>query len=111
MRGNIQGLLAQAQKMQKNVERVQAELATTEVTGEAGAGLVKVTMTCRHEARKVEIDPSLFTGQARDDKEMIEDLVAAAINDAAHKVEETSNAKLRQATAGMPLPAGMKMPF
>ncbi len=111
MRGNIQGLLAQAQKMQKNMERVQAELASMEVTGEAGAGLVKVTMTCKHEARKVEIDLSLFTGDAAEDKEMLEDLVAAAINDAAHKVEEASNAKMRAATAGMPLPPGMKMPF
>ena len=111
MRGNLQGLLAQAQKMQKNVERVQAELAALEVTGEAGAGLVKVTMTCKHEARKVEIDPSLFTGDTAEDKEMLEDLVAAAINDAAHKVEATSSAKMREATAGMPLPPGMKLPF
>ena len=73
MRGNIQGLLAQAQKMQKNVERAQAELANMEVTGEAGAGLVKVTITCKHECKKVEIAQSLFTGEA-DDKEMIEDL-------------------------------------
>lgn len=110
MRGNIQGLLAQAQKMQKNVERIQAELGNTEVIGEAGAGLVKVTMTCKHECRKVEIDPSLFSGEA-DDKEMIEDLIAAALNDAAHKVDSTSQEKMRQATAGMPLPPGMKFPF
>lgn len=108
MRGNLQGLLAQAQKMQKNVERVQAELGNLEVVGESGAGLVKITMTCKHEARKVEIDPSLLTGEP-DDKEMLEDLVAAALNDAAHKVEETTQAKMRQATAGMPLPPGMKL--
>lgn len=108
MRGNLQGLLAQAQKMQKNVERIQAELGNLEVVGESGAGLVKITMTCRHEARKVEIDPSLLTGEP-DDKEMLEDLVAAALNDAAHKVEETTQAKMRQATAGMPLPPGMKL--
>lgn len=108
MRGNIQGLLAQAQKMQKNVERVQAELANLEVTGEAGAGLVKITMTCKHEARKVAIDPSVFSGEA-DDREMLEDLIGAAINDAARKVEEAAQAKMREATAGMPLPPGMKL--
>ena len=108
MRGNLQGLLAQAQKMQKNVERIQAELGNLEVVGESGAGLVKITMTCKHEARKVEIDPNLLTGEP-DDKEMLEDLVAAALNDAAHKVEETTQAKMRQATAGMPLPPGMKL--
>ncbi len=110
MRGNLQGLLAQAQKMQKNVERMQAELGNLEVVGESGAGLVKITMTCKHEARKVEIDPSLISGDP-DDKEMLEDLIAAALNDAAHKVEETTQAKMRQATAGMPLPPGMKLPF
>ncbi|MDY6009878.1 MAG: YbaB/EbfC family nucleoid-associated protein [Duodenibacillus sp.] len=110
MRGNIQGLIAQAQKMQKNMERVQAELASIEVTGEAGAGLVKVTMTCKHEVRGVAIDPSVLSGEA-DDKEMLEDLIAAAINDAAHKVEAATQAKMREATAGMPLPPGMKMPF
>ena len=110
MRGNLQGLLAQAQKMQKNVERMQAELGNLEVVGESGAGLVKITMTCKHDARKVEIDPSLISGDP-DDKEMLEDLIAAALNDAAHKVEETTQAKMRQATAGMPLPPGMKLPF
>ena len=110
MRGNIQGLLAQAQKMQKNVERAQADLANMEVTGEAGAGLVKVTITCKHECKKVEIAQSLFTGEP-DDKEMIEDLVAGALNDAAHKAEEAAAARMRQATAGMPMPPGMKLPF
>ncbi|MCF0254000.1 MAG: YbaB/EbfC family nucleoid-associated protein, partial [Duodenibacillus sp.] len=77
---------------------------------EAGAGLVKVTLTCKNACRKVEIDPSLFTGE-EDDKEMIEDLVAAAVNDAARKAEELSQQKMRAVTAGMPLPPGMKMPF
>ncbi len=110
MRGNLQGLLAQAQKMQKNVERVQAELGNLEVVGESGAGLVKITMTCKHEARKVEIDPSLLSGEP-DDKEMLEDLIGAAVNDAAHKIEQTVQNKMREATAGMPLPPGMKLPF
>lgn len=110
MRGNIQGLLAQAQKMQKNLERIQTELGNVEVVGEAGAGMVKVTLTCKHEAKKVEIDASLITGDA-DDKEMLEDLIAAAINDASHKAAQESEARMRQATAGMPLPPGMKMPF
>lgn len=109
MRGNLQGLLGQVQKMQKNMERVQKELAALEITGEAGAGLVKVTVTCNHQAHRVEIDPSLFTGNAIEDKEMLEDLVAAAINDVAHKIEETSAAKMRAATAGIPLPPGMKL--
>ena len=106
MRGNFAGLLAQAQKMQKNVERAQAELANIEVA----AGMVRITVTCKHEAKRVEIDPSLLTG-GEDDKEMLEDLIAAAINDAAHKAEAAAQEKMRQATAGMPLPPGMKMPF
>lgn len=110
MRGNFQGLLAQAQKMQQNIERVQAELGNTEVTGEAGAGMVKITMTCKHEVKKVEIDSSVFSGEA-DDKEMLEDLIAAALNDASHKVTETAEMKMRSATAGMPLPPGIKLPF
>ena len=110
MRGNIQGLLAQAQKMQKNVERLQAELGNIEVTGEAGAGAVKITITCKHEARRVEIDPKLLSGDP-DDKEMLEDLVAAAINDAAHKAEALSQQKMQEATAGLPLPPGFKLPF
>ena len=109
MRGNIQGLLAQAQKMQKNVERLQAELGNIEVTGEAGAGAVKITITCKHEARRVEIDPKLLSGDP-DDKEMLEDLVAAAINDAAHKAEALSQQKMKEATAGLPLPPGSSSP-
>ena len=110
MRGNIQGLLAQAQKMQKNVERLQNELGNIEVTGEAGAGAVKVTTTCKHEARRVEIDAKLLTGDP-DDKEMLEDLIAAAINDATHKAEALSQQKMKEATAGLPLPPGFKLPF
>ncbi len=110
MRGNIQGLLAQAQKMQQNIEKAQAELGNTEVVGEAGAGMVRITMTCKHEAKKVEIDSSVFSGEP-DDKEMLEDLIAAALNDASHKVTEAAEAKMRAATAGMPLPPGMKLPF
>ena len=110
MRGNIQGLLAQAQKMQKNVERLQNELGNMEVTGEAGAGAVKVTTTCQHAARRVEIDAKLLTGDP-DDKEMLEDLIAAAINDATHKAEAVSQQKMKEATAGLPLPPGFKLPF
>ena len=110
MRGNFQGLLAQAQKMQQNIERAQAELGNMEVVGEAGAGMVRITMTCKHEAKKVQIDPSVFSGEP-DDREMLEDLIAAALNDAAHKVTETTEAKMRSVTAGMPLPPGMKLPF
>ena len=106
MRGNIQGLLAQAQKMQKNVERLQNELGNME----AGAGAVKVTTTCKHEARRVEIDAKLLTGDP-DDKEMLEDLIAAAINDATHKAEAVSQQKMKEATAGLPLPPGFKLPF
>ena len=110
MKGNFQGLLAQAQKMQQNIERAQAELGNMEVVGEAGAGMVKITMTCKHEAKKVQIDPSVFSGEP-DDREMLEDLIAAALNDAAHKVTETTEAKMRSVMAGMPLPPGMKLPF
>lgn len=108
MRGGLQGLMAQAQKMQKNLERVQAQLAETEVIGQAGAGMVKITMTCKHVVRKVEIDPSLLTGEA-DDKEMLEDLITAAFSDAYREAEKTTEAKMREATAGMPLPPGMKL--
>ncbi|MFT6899483.1 MAG: DNA-binding YbaB/EbfC family protein, partial [Paraglaciecola sp.] len=85
----------------------QEELAQIEVTGEAGAGLVKITMTCNHNVRKVEIDPSLMD----DDKDMIEDLVAAATNDAVRRVQETTKEKMADVTGGMPLPPGFKMPF
>jgi DNA-binding YbaB/EbfC family protein len=100
--------MKQAQAMQDNLKKAQDELANVEVTGESGSGMVKVLMTCKHQVRRITIDPSLMS----DDKEMVEDLVAAAINDAVRKVEETSQARLGKITAGMPgLPGGMKLPF
>jgi len=106
MRGNIAQLMQQAQKMQENMQRAQEELARMEVTGNAGGGLVSVTLTGRMECRKVRVDPS-----AASDLEMVEDLVAAAFNDAVNKVNAMSQEKLGAATAGLPLPPGMKLPF
>ena len=107
MKGQLAGLMKQAQAMQDNLKKVQDELATIEVDGQAGNGLVKITMTCKHEVRRVTIDPSLLA----DDKDMLEDLVAAAFNDAVRRAEEVSTEKLGKLTAGMPLPPGMKFPF
>ena len=108
MKGGIGGLLKQAQQIQENMKRMQDELASVEVEGQSGAGLVKVVMTCKHDVRRVTIDPSLLA----DDKDMLEDLVAAAFNAAVRKAEETSAEKLGKITAGMPgLPGGMKFPF
>ena len=104
-KGQLAGLMKQAQNMQDNMKRAQDELAHIEVSGESGAGLVKVTMTCKHEVRRVVIDPSLLG----DDKDMLEDLVAAAFNAALRKAEDTSQEKMGKITAG--LPAGLKMPF
>ncbi|TWI06760.1 YbaB/EbfC family nucleoid-associated protein [Aerolutibacter ruishenii] len=106
MRGNIAQLMQQAQRMQENVQRAQEELAKIEVTGNAGGGMVSVTLTGRMECRKVRIDPSVIS-----DAEMAEDLIAAAFNDAVNKVNAESQAKMSAATAGMPMPPGMKMPF
>jgi DNA-binding YbaB/EbfC family protein len=106
-KGQLAGLMKQAQQMQDNMKRVQEELATLEVEGQSGAGLVKVQMTCKYNVRRVSIDPSLVG----DDRDMLEDLVAAAFNDAARKAEALSQEKLSAATAGMPLPPGMKLPF
>ncbi|MFC3551223.1 YbaB/EbfC family nucleoid-associated protein [Lysobacter cavernae] len=106
MRGNIAQLMQQAQKMQENVQRAQEELASLEVTGNAGGGMVSITITGRMECRKVRIDPSVLS-----DPEMAEDLIAAAFNDAVNKVNSESQAKMSAATAGMPIPPGMKMPF
>ena len=106
MRGNIAQLMQQAQKMQENVQRAQEELAKIEVTGNAGGGMVSVTLTGRMECRKVRIDPSVIS-----DAEMAEDLIAAAFNDAVNKINAESQSKMSAATAGMPLPPGMKMPF
>ncbi|GAB2513504.1 YbaB/EbfC family nucleoid-associated protein [Lysobacter humi (ex Lee et al. 2017)] len=105
MRGNIGQLMQQAQKMQENLARAQEDLAKIEVTGNAGAGMVSVTITGRMECRKVRIDPSVLS-----DPEMAEDLVAAAFNDAVNKANAESQARMSAATAGMPLPPGMKLP-
>ena len=107
MKGQLAGLMKQAQAMQDNLKRAQDELAFIEVEGQSGAGLVKVTMTCKHDVRRVAIDPSLLG----DDRDMLEDLVAAAFNDAVRRVEQTSTEKMSKVTAGMPLPPGMKFPF
>lgn len=107
MRGNIGQLMKQAQQMQENMRRMQEELATVEVEGQAGAGMVKVIITCKHEVKRVSIDPSLVG----DDREMLEDLVAAAFNDAARRVEQTVAEKMGGFTAGLGLPPGFKMPF
>jgi DNA-binding YbaB/EbfC family protein len=107
MKSGLAGLMKQAQQMQENMKKVQDELAATEVEGQSGAGLVKVVMTCRHDVKRVSIDGSLLT----DDKEMLEDLVAAAVNDAVRRVEGTVQEKMAGVTAGLPLPPGMKLPF
>jgi nucleoid-associated protein EbfC len=107
MKNQLAGLMQQAQKMQDNMKRLQDELAAIEVEGQSGAGMVKVTMTCKNQVRRVAIDPSLVG----DDKDMLEDLVAAAFNDAVRRAEETSQQKMASVTAGMPLPPGFKLPF
>src|SRR6478752_7388905 len=107
MKGQLAGLMKQAQQMQDNMKRLQDELATVEVEGQSGSGLVKVVMTCRHEVKRVTIDPSLLS----DDKDMLEDLITAAVNDAVRKAEVTTQEKMSSITAGMPLPPGMKLPF
>ena len=107
MKNQIAGLMKQAQQMQENMKRAQDELALLEVEGQSGAGLVKVTMTCKHDVKRVVIDPSLLA----DDKDMLEDLVAAAFNDAVRRAEEVSTEKMGKLTAGLPLPPGMKFPF
>jgi hypothetical protein len=107
MKGNIGQMMKQAQMMQENMRRMQEQLGTMEVEGQSGSGMVKIVMTCKHEVRRVSIDPSL----AGDDREMLEDLLVAAINDAARKVEATVAEKMSSLTAGMELPAGLKLPF
>ena len=107
MKGGIAGLMKQAQQMQENMKKAQEQLATIEVEGQSGAGLVKVTMTCKHDVRRVSIDPSLLA----DDKDMLEDLVAAAVNDAVRRVEATVQEKMSGFTSGLNLPPGMKLPF
>ena len=107
MKNQLAGLMKQAQQMQDNLKRAQEELAHIEVEGQAGAGLVKVTMTCRHDVKRVSIDPSLMG----EDRDMLEDLVAAAINDAVRRVESTTQEKMSGLTMGMPMPPGFKLPF
>ena len=107
MKGNIGQLMKQAQMMQENMRRMQEGLATLEIEGQSGAGMVKVVMTGKHEVKRVSIDPSLVG----DDREMLEDLVAAAFNDAARRVEATIAEKMSGMTAGLGLPAGFKLPF
>ena len=107
-KGQLAGLMKQAQAMQENLKKAQEELAFIEVTGEAGSGMVQILMTCKHQVKRVTIDPSLMG----DDKDLLEDLIAAAFNDGARKVEETTEAKMGKLTGGMPgLPGGMKLPF
>ena len=107
-KGQLAGLMKQAQAMQDNMKKAQDELALMEVTGESGAGLVKVTMTCKHDVKRIVIDPSLLA----EDKDMLEDLVAAAFNAAVRKAEEASNEKMGKIAVHMPnLPGGMKFPF
>ncbi len=106
-KGGLGGLMKQAQKMQENMQKAQEELANMEVNGEAGGGLVSVVMTGRHDLRRVNIDPSLM----EEDKEMLEDLLAAAVNDAVRKIEAETKERMSGMTAGMGLPPGMKLPF
>jgi len=107
MKGGLGGLMKQAQQMQENMRKAQEELATIEVEGQSGAGMIKITMTCRHDVKRVVIDPSLLS----DDKEMLEDLIAAAVNDAVRRVEATTQEKMAGFAAGLQLPPGMKLPF
>jgi len=107
MKGQLAGLMRQAQQMQENMQKAQESLADILVEGAAGGGLVKVSMTCRHDVKRVTIDPSLLA----DDKDMLEDLVAAACNDALRRAEATAQEKMASLTAGLPLPPGMKLPF
>ncbi|QUX92096.1 YbaB/EbfC family nucleoid-associated protein [Marinomonas sp. A3A] len=106
-KGGMGNMMRQAQQMQENMQKAQEEIANMEVEGQAGAGLVKILMTGRHDVKRVFIDDSLFG----DDKEMLEDLIAAAVNDAVRNIEVTQKEKMASATAGMSLPPGFKMPF
>ena len=107
MKGNIGNMMKQAQMLQANMQKVQAEIAAMEVTGESGGGMVKITMNGKHEAKRVQIDPSV----PLDDREMIEDLVAAAINDASQRVEQETQQRMSSVMGGMNLPPGFKLPF
>jgi DNA-binding YbaB/EbfC family protein len=107
MKGGLGNLMRQAQQMQADMQKAQEQLAELEVQGQSGGGMVRITMSCRYEVRKVEIDDEMIG----DDREMLEDLIAAATNDALRKVEQTTQEKFSGMTAGMNLPAGMKLPF
>jgi DNA-binding YbaB/EbfC family protein len=107
MKGGLGNLMKQAQKMQESMQKAQEELAAMEVTGQAGGGLVSVVMNGKHEVMRVSLDNSLL----EEDRDMLEDLIAAAINDAVHKVEKTTQEKMASVTSGLPLPPGMKLPF
>ncbi|HYK24856.1 MAG TPA: YbaB/EbfC family nucleoid-associated protein [Steroidobacteraceae bacterium] len=108
MRGNFNNLMKQAQAMQANMQKAQAELANLEVTGEAGGGMVKVTLNGRHEAKRVAIEPTVLGGE---DREMLEDLLTAAFNDAVHKLEALTQEKMASLMTGVQLPPGVKLPF
>ena len=107
MKGQIAGLMKQAQQMQDNMRKMQEQLADVEVEGQSGAGLVKVVVTCRNEVRRITIDPSLLG----EDRDMLEDLLVAAMNDGLRRAEQTSQEKMSGLTAGLPLPPGFRMPF
>ncbi|NEX61800.1 YbaB/EbfC family nucleoid-associated protein [Noviherbaspirillum galbum] len=107
MKGQLAGLMKQAQQMQENMKKMQDQLAQIEVEGQSGAGMVKVVMTCKNVVKRITIDPSLLG----DDKDMLEDLIVAAFNDASKRAAETSEEKMSGMTAGLPLPPGFKMPF
>jgi DNA-binding YbaB/EbfC family protein len=106
-KGGMGNLMKQAQQMQEKMQKAQEELANSEVMGESGAGLVKITMTGRHDVKRVELDDSMMS----EDKELLEDLLAAAVNDAVRKIEEKNQSQMSSMTAGMGLPPGMKLPF
>jgi hypothetical protein len=107
LKGGLGNIMKQAQQMQENMQKMQEKLAMVEVEGQAGAGMVKVVMTCRHDVKRVIIDDSLMG----EDKEMLEDLLAAAVNDAVRRVETTTQEKMSGFTSGLGLPPGMKLPF
>jgi DNA-binding YbaB/EbfC family protein len=107
MKGQLAGFMKQAQQMQENLKKAQEEIAAMEVEGQSGAGMIKVVMTGRHDVKRVSIDPSLMS----DDKEMLEDLIAAAVNDAVRRVEAATQEKMGGLTSGLGLPPGMKLPF
>jgi len=107
MKGGMGNIMKQAQKMQEQMQKAQEELANAEVTGESGAGMVKVVMNGRHDVKSVQLDDSVM----EEDKELLEDLLAAAVNDAVRKIEEQNQSKMGALTAGMGLPGGMKLPF